>query len=185
MNRGKQKAEVSVGTKFSVEEISQILELMRDNEVNEFRLELGDGKLFLKRGSETQIAPQQLPPTNHYANYYPPAQQNSAPIPAQQASLPLAASPLAPAAPVVSEKKYHELKSPMVGTFYKRASPDAPPYAQVGDTVRKGQTLCIVEAMKLMNEIQCDVPGKIVEALLEDGQMAEYGEVLFRIDTGA
>jgi acetyl-CoA carboxylase biotin carboxyl carrier protein len=184
MMNTKKKTEVAVGTKFSVEEISQILELMRENEVNEFRLELGEGKLFLKRGSDIHIAaPAQVAPAISYAapqQYQP----QSAP---QQASqpFPMASAPLAPTPAAVLEKKYHELKSPMVGTFYRRPSPDASPYAQVGDVVKKGQTLCIVEAMKLMNEIQSDVSGKVVESLLEDGQMAEYGEVLFRIDTGA
>ena len=176
----RKKAEVSVGTKFSVEEISQILELMKENEVNEFRLELEEGKLFLKRAGDPVISHPAPAAPMHYA-------------PAPQA---IVSTPLAPVAPVPAmaiaaanpapvEKKYHELKSPMVGTFYKRASPDAAPYVSVGDSVKKGQTLCIVEAMKLMNEIQSDVSGKVIESFLEDGQMAEYGEVLFKIDTGA
>jgi len=175
------KAEVSVGTKFSVDEISQILELMKENEVNEFRLELEEGKLFLKRAADPVVSHAQAAPPVHYA---------PAPHPVMSAQIaPAAPAPLlastAVLAPAPAEKKHHELKSPMVGTFYKRPSPDAPPYVSVGDTVKKGQTLCIVEAMKLMNEIQCDVAGKIVESLLDDGQMAEYGEVLFKIDTGA
>lgn len=178
-NKTKQRAEVPVGTKFSVEEISQILELMKENEVNEFRLELGEGKLFLKRAGDPVVSNVTQAAPIHYA-----------PAPQPILSAPLAPAPLVPsapaaAAPVSNEKKYHELKSPMVGTFYKRSSPDAAPYVSVGDTVKKGQTLCIVEAMKLMNEIQSDVAGKIVETLLDDGQMAEYGEVLFKIDTGA
>jgi len=176
----RKKTEVSVGTKFSVEEISQILELMKQNEVNEFRLELEEGKLFLKRAGEPVVSQPvyahpltpQYAPAPQQPNYAAPL----APVPAPVAT---------PAAVVLAEKKYHELKSPMVGTFYKRASPDVAPYVSVGETVKKGQTLCIVEAMKLMNEIQSDVAGKVVESLLDDGQMAEYGEVLFRIDTGA
>lgn len=152
---------------------------MKENEVNEFRLELGEGKLFLKRAGDPPVTHAVAAPQIHYA----PAPQpiHSAPL---APSAPSAISHLV-AAPVPAEKKHHELKSPMVGTFYKRPSPDAGPYVSVGDTVKKGQTLCIVEAMKLMNEIQSDVSGKIIESLLEDGQMAEYGEVLFKIDTGA
>lgn len=75
-----------------------------------------------------------------------------------------------------------EVRSPMVGTFYRRPAVDAEPYVSVGDTVKKGDVLCIVEAMKLMNEIETDIAGKIVEVSLEDGQMVEYGEVLFRIE---
>lgn len=70
----------------------------------------------------------------------------------------------------------------MVGTFYKRPSPDAKPYVQVGDMVQKGDVLCIVEAMKLMNEIESDVSGRVIEICLDDSQMVEYGEVLFRVE---
>ena len=167
-----------MGTKFSVEEISQILELMKDNEVNEFRLELGEGKLFLKRAGDPIVPVATLPTPMYYT---------PAPLPILSAPVsPVVSAPVAVSAVLApTEKKHHELKSPMVGTFYKRAAPDSAPYVQVGDTVKKGQTLCIVEAMKLMNEIQSDVSGKIVGSFLEDGQMAEYGEVLFQIDTGA
>lgn len=169
-----------MGTNFTVSEISQILELMAKNEVTEFRLELGEGKLWLKRGADSPavisfptMAPQQATLPQHSSSAATlPHVTSPAPIP----------SPLTPAAP--EKSAFHELKSPMVGTFYRRPSPDVSPYAQVGDTVRKGQVLCIVEAMKLMNEIQSDVSGKVVEVCLDDGQMAEYGEVLFRIDTG-
>ena len=173
-----------MGTKFSVEEISQILEMMKENEVNEFRLELEEGKLFLKRAGEQLVthAPPAPAPIHYAPAPHPVAHAPAAPV----ALSPLATSPLAaPTAAAPAEKKFHELKSPMVGTFYKRPAPDAAPYVSVGDVVKKGQTLCIVEAMKLMNEIQSDVAGKIVESLLDDGQMAEYGEVLFKIDTGA
>ncbi len=189
MNRTKQKSEVSVSTKFSVEEISQILELMKQNDVQEFRLELGEGKLFLKREGEQPVA---ALPAAFPLNLAQPA-IHSLPVTAAPAAAPAAVPTAAPAGavpasqattPAATTVNYHELKSPMVGTFYRRPSPDAPQYAQVGDMVRKGQTLCIVEAMKLMNEIQADVAGKIVEVLLDDGNMAEYGEVLFRIDTG-
>ncbi len=169
-----------MGSKFSVEEITQILEMMKSNDVTEFRLELDEGKLWLKRGAEQHPVPQISygpPPGNispAFASY---------PTPAAPVSLTSAPpSPLAPVKPPEPAKKYHELKSPMVGTFYRRPSPDAAPYVQVGDTVRKGQVVCIVEAMKLMNEIQSDTAGKIVELCLDEGQMAEYGEVLFRIE---
>lgn len=176
-----------MATKFSVEEISEILEMMKTNGVTEFRLELGEGKLFLRRGSDAPVMVPQLVTPQYTPSQYlqsPIVQSSAAGMTAPeqiQTAAPQFAQPAAAAQP---EKKYHEVKSPMVGTFYRRPSPDASPYAQVGDLVRKGQTLCIVEAMKLMNEIQSDAAGKVVEVLLEDGQMAEYGEILFRIDTG-
>jgi len=78
--------------------------------------------------------------------------------------------------------RYALIRSPIVGTFYKAASPDADPYVEIGDIVKKGQILCIVEAMKLMNEIESDVDGKIVEICVEDGTAVEYGKPLFRIE---
>ncbi|TAK03228.1 MAG: acetyl-CoA carboxylase biotin carboxyl carrier protein [Candidatus Manganitrophaceae bacterium] len=80
------------------------------------------------------------------------------------------------------EGRYALVRSPIVGTFYKAASPDADPYVEIGDVVKKGQILCIVEAMKLMNEIESDVDGKIAEICVEDGTAVEYGKPLFRIE---
>jgi acetyl-CoA carboxylase biotin carboxyl carrier protein len=77
----------------------------------------------------------------------------------------------------------HEVTSPMVGTFYRAPAPDAPPYVDVGDRVRKGQTLCILEAMKLMNELEAEVAGVIRQVAVENADPVEYGQVLFRIDT--
>lgn len=82
----------------------------------------------------------------------------------------------------LSEDKYHAVTSPIVGTFYRSSSPGSESYVNVGDTVKKGQILCIVEAMKLMNEIESEVDGKIVEILAEDSQPVEYGEVLFKVE---
>ncbi|HEX6308879.1 MAG TPA: acetyl-CoA carboxylase biotin carboxyl carrier protein [Longimicrobiales bacterium] len=88
-----------------------------------------------------------------------------------------AAKPEAPA-----ESNLVEVKSPMVGTFYRAPAPDAPPYVEAGSTVTKGQTLCILEAMKLMNELECEVDGVVREILVEDADPVEYGQVLFRIE---
>ena len=113
------------------------------------------------------------------------AQSDSSPVPvnansknnsaAAETSQPDAAAP-------VSSSKTKEITSPMVGTFYRRPAVDAEFYVDVGDIVKKGDVLCIVEAMKLMNEIETDVAGVVAEVCLEDGQMVEYGEVLFRIE---
>ena len=78
----------------------------------------------------------------------------------------------------------HEVESPMVGTFYRAPAPDAPPYVEVGDSVQQGQTLCILEAMKLMNELESEVSGEIREICVQNAEPVEYGQVLFRIDTG-
>ena len=107
----------------------------------------------------------------------------------QQAPAPVAAAAPAPAAtptveskPPVADKNYVEIKSPMVGTYYAAPAPDAPPYIKVGDKVSVGQVVCIVEAMKLMNEIESEVSGSIAEVMIEDAQPVEFGQVLFLID---
>jgi acetyl-CoA carboxylase biotin carboxyl carrier protein len=98
-----------------------------------------------------------------------------------------AAAPAAPAAvpaaaPAAPEKKFHEVHSPIVGTFYRAPAPDADPYVEVGQSVQPKTVLCLIEAMKLMNEIESDVSGKIVKILVENGQPVEYNQPLFLID---
>ena len=107
----------------------------------------------------------------------------SVPVPESRQSpgaAPAAAPPPAPSAPVV-EETLHMVKSPIVGTFYEAPSPGAPPFVKVGDMVEVGQVLCIVEAMKLLNEIESDVAGEIVKKLGSNGQPIEYGQELFAI----
>ena len=79
-------------------------------------------------------------------------------------------------------KKLTEVKAPMVGTFYNSPAPDAQPYVRIGDIVNEGDVLCIIEAMKLMNEIKCEVKGKIADILIENGQPVEFGQILFHVD---
>ncbi len=81
------------------------------------------------------------------------------------------------------EKKFHVIKSPLVGTFYRSPSPGAPPFVEVGDMVSQGQVLCIIEALKVMNEIESDVDGRVEKILVENGETVEYGQPLFLIDT--
>jgi acetyl-CoA carboxylase biotin carboxyl carrier protein len=112
----------------------------------------------------------------------------AAPTPAQTiVAAPVAAAPAAPAAGPASApvpappEEGHAVKSPMVGTFYRTPSPDAKPFVEVGQQVKEGQTICIIEAMKLMNEIECDKSGTIKAILVENGQPVEYGQPLFII----
>jgi len=116
---------------------------------------------------------------------FPPASvsmRNDANTPAGAASTPPAAAPQAAAAPETAG--LHEVTSPMVGTFYRAPAPDADPYVEVGDRVRAGQTLCILEAMKLMNELETEVGGIVKEIAVENAEPVEYGQVLFRIEPG-
>ena len=103
------------------------------------------------------------------------------PAAAGEAPAPPGVPAAAPAGPAAPAQRFHEIKSPLVGTFYRAPSPEAPPFTEVGKTVRAGQVLCIVEAMKLMNEIESDVDGVVDEVLVSNGQPVEYGELLFRI----
>jgi acetyl-CoA carboxylase biotin carboxyl carrier protein len=96
-----------------------------------------------------------------------------------------AAPPAAPAAPAPAKNNWVEVKSPMVGTYYRSPAPEAPPYVEVGTHVIRGQTLCILEAMKLMNEMESEVAGTIREVCVENSEPVEYGQVLFRIEPDA
>jgi acetyl-CoA carboxylase biotin carboxyl carrier protein len=111
------------------------------------------------------------------------APMTSAPPPAPVSAAPAAHAP-APAAPAKAEegKKTFTVNSPFVGTFYRTPSPDSPAFVEVGSVVKKGQVLCIVEAMKLMNEIEAEQPGRLVEILIQNGSPVEYGEALFRFE---
>lgn len=154
-----------------LDDIEKLLAMLSENDVSEFRLEREDEKLWLRRGKQVEYVQQQFV-----------AAPVSATTPAAAAT---ASAEAAPAVVAVAAKKYHEVKSPMVGTFYRRPAPDTEPYATVGDRVKKGDVLCIIEAMKLMNEIEADTSGVVVEVCLDDAQMVEYGEVLYRIDPSA
>ena len=107
----------------------------------------------------------------------------AAPAPAPAAAAPAQAAPEAAPAPAPPVSNLTDVKSPMVGTFYRQPAPEAPPYVEVGSVVKKGQTLCILEAMKLMNELECEIDGTIREILVENSDPVEYGQVLFRIET--
>ena len=154
------------------EEIKQILDMVREHELTEFELERDNFKLRIRKNASGQWTTT-LPPVSHV---------NYAPVIAPPV---VAAPPPAAPAPVLTpadeEVDFAVLKSPIVGTFYRSAEPGAKPFAEVGDTVRKGQVLCIIEAMKLMNEINSDVDGEVVKIYVENGQPVQYGERLFAI----
>ena len=158
------------------EEIKQILEMVREHELTEFELERDNFKLRVRKNATGQWTAT-LPPVSH-VNYAPV-------VPAPAAAAPAAATAAPPAPPVLApadeEVDLAVLKSPIVGTFYRTPEPGAKPFVEVGDTVRKGQVLCIIEAMKLMNEITADVEGEVVKVYVENGQPVQYGERLFAI----
>jgi acetyl-CoA carboxylase biotin carboxyl carrier protein len=157
-------------------DIKDLLRFVRDAGFLEFELE--QEGLRLRVVKDQPAAPQGngAAPVHDAAVPAPAAPSGAPPAPAPAA--PVAALPAAAAAPDPSS---YEQISPMVGTFYRAARPEAPPFATVGDRVAPGQTLCIIEAMKLMNEIEAEVAGTITEVVPQNAQPVEYGEVLFRI----
>jgi acetyl-CoA carboxylase biotin carboxyl carrier protein len=157
-------------------ELKELIEFLIEKDIAEFELERGDVKVRIKRGAE-HVAP--APPVTHVAVHTAPA--SGAEVVAPTVAVPSSASvERAPAAPV-EEAGLHTVRSPIVGTFYECPSPGSPPFVKPGDSVEVGQVLCIVEAMKLMNEIEADVAGEIVKKLVANGQPIEYGQELFVI----
>ena len=150
-------------------EIKQILDMMREHDLAEFELERDNVKLRLRKNAAGHwtAAPA--------ATHYPPSLPPSAPAPANDGS---AATVLGAADEAVD---LAVIKSPIVGTFYRAPEPGAKPFADVGDSVRKGPVICIIEAMKLMNEINAECDGEIVKCYVENGQAVQYGERLFAI----
>ncbi|OLC98368.1 MAG: acetyl-CoA carboxylase, biotin carboxyl carrier protein [Acidobacteria bacterium 13_1_40CM_4_58_4] len=160
-------------------ELKELIEFLIEKDIAEFELERGDVKVRIKRAAESAAS---APPaeTRFFAVH-------SAPPPAPElGTAPAVTSlPAAPAAPKEAapapEENLHTVQSPIAGTFYEAPSPGAPPFVKPGDLVAVGQVLCIVEAMKLLNEIESDVAGEIVKKLVTNGQPIEYGQELFAI----
>ena len=147
------------------DEITRILEMMREHELSEFELERDNFKLRIrKHGGGHWVAATPHPPQVHGA---PPLAPGGTPV----------------LAPVDEKMELAVVKAPIVGTFYRALEPGARPFAEVGDVVRKGQVLCIIEAMKLMNEINAEIDGEVVKVFVENGHAVQYGERLFAIKT--
>ncbi len=156
----------------NLKELKELILFLKEEGITEFELERGDVKVRVKRGAETVVAP--LPDPRYYAA---PAAPPSAPDLAGGVAVPATPPPRAPE----PEEELHMVRSPIVGTFYESPSPGSPPFVKAGDEVSVGQVLCIVEAMKLMNEIESDVAGEVVKKLVSNGQPIEYGQELFAI----
>jgi acetyl-CoA carboxylase biotin carboxyl carrier protein len=147
--------------------LKKLIDLVQESGVAELEITEGEEKVKIVRGGQVEVVPVAASPAPAVA-------------PAAAAPAPTAQAPAPPAAPAAPEG--HLVKSPMVGTFYRASSPDAEPFVEVGDAVKSGQTICIIEAMKLMNEIEADHDGVIKAILVENGQPVEYGEPLIVIE---
>ena len=142
----------------------------------------GIDSLEIARGG-TKIRINKTPPPAPVAAAAAAPVAHAAPAPAPAVAAPAAGGAEA-AAPALPASKLVEIKSPMVGTFYRAPAPEAPPYVELGSRITRGQTLCILEAMKLMNELPSEVAGTVREVCVENGEPVEFGQVLFRVDPG-
>jgi len=152
-------------------ELKELIEFLVEKDIAEFELERGDLKVRIKRAGEAAAA------TAHEV------QQMMVPAVLPAAAPPATAATAQPpaASPPAEEAGLHTVKSPIVGTFFEAPSPGSPPFVKIGDVVELGAVLCIVEAMKLMNEIESDMAGEVVNKLVNNGQPVEYGQALFTI----
>lgn len=146
--------------------LKKLIDLVQESGIAELEVTEGEEKVRIAKHSTTAAAP---------ANYVTHVQ------PQMQVAAPVAAPAAAEAAPVSNVPAGHVVKSPMVGSFYRASSPESQPFVEVGQTVAVGDTLCLIEAMKLMNEIEADAAGVVKAVLVENGQPVEYGQPLFVI----
>ena len=165
------------GGRLGLEEIKALIALVGRESFQEFEFEAGDMRFRIRKDAPPSAAPAPTPVIVAAPAPVPVA----APAPAPAVPAPPPA--LAPSAPA-EDPGIHYVTSPIVGTFYRASNPTASPYVSPGDFVRPGQTLCIIEAMKLMNEIESDVAGEVVKVLVENGAPVEYGERLFAVRIG-
>ncbi|UUX80010.1 acetyl-CoA carboxylase biotin carboxyl carrier protein [Pseudomonas putida] len=150
-----------------IRKVKKLIELLEESGIDELKIKEGEESVRISRHSKTPAAQQ----------FYAPAPMAAAPAAAPVA----AAAPAAEATAAAPALKGTVVRSPMVGTFYRKPSPTSPNFAEVGQSVKKGDTLCIVEAMKMMNHIEADIGGVIDAILVEDGQPVEFDQPLFTI----
>lgn len=158
-----------------IKEIQSLIRFVAKSGASEVKLETEDIKITIRTGAtggspETTFV-QQIPVAQPMAQPAMPAAQSEAPAAAEK-----------PAAEADEDSKYIAIKSPIIGTFYRKPSPDKPSFVEVGDTISKGDVLCVIEAMKLFNDIESEVTGKIVKVLVEDSSPVEFDQPLFLVD---
>lgn len=156
-----------------LKEIQNLIKFVAKSGASEVKLEMDDVKITIKTGSEETTIVQQMPMAPAA-----PVMQQAMPV-----ATPVAESaPSAPAPAASDDSKYVTIKSPIIGTFYRKPSPDKPVFVEVGTDVKEGDVLCVIEAMKLFNEIESEISGKIVKVLVDDSSPVEFDQPLFLID---
>ncbi|MGN7455895.1 acetyl-CoA carboxylase biotin carboxyl carrier protein [Paenibacillus pasadenensis] len=158
---------------FKLNEIKELIKLIDQTSVHEFEIENEGTKLAIRKPGKAETVFVQGAPA--ISTYTAPAAEPAASV---AAAAPASAAPAASAAP---KENLHQIVSPMVGTFYAASTPDSPPYVSPGSKVTEKSVVCILEAMKLMNELEAEVRGEIVEVLVQNGQLVEYGQPLFTV----
>ena len=159
-----------------IKEIQSLIKFVAKSGASEVKLEMEDIKITIRTGS-TSAAPettivQQIPMAQ--------APLAAAPAPVQEAQAP--AAPAQEAAPADDDSKYITIKSPIIGTFYRKPAPDKPAFVEVGSDIKQGDVLCVIEAMKLFNDIESEISGKIVKVLVDDSSPVEFDQPLFLVD---
>ena len=164
------------------QELRELLSAIAKTDITEFTLKSDDFELTLRKepvatASEANVVIQEALPSASVATQ---TTQSTQPT----TNVPVVVAPEATSSPPIDQKNLVDVTSPMVGTFYRAPTPDDPPFVAVGDRISNGQTVCILEAMKLMNELESEVSGQIVEILAQNGEPVEFGQVLMRVDPG-
>ena len=167
---------------WDLKNIEKLIDLLTERQIEEFEMEQDGLRVRIRRGGTPVRARVSAPARSPLAAPAPaaPPPATSAPAPGGQAE-PARTTTAAEAAPTEPTEALHIIKSPIVGTFYSAPNPNSPPFVEVGDLVEVGRVLCIIEAMKLMNEIESEVAGEVVRVFVENGQPVEYGQPLFAI----
>jgi acetyl-CoA carboxylase biotin carboxyl carrier protein len=158
-----------------LKDIQNLIRFVAKSGASEVKLETDDVKITIKTGSEETTIVQQMPMGAAMPQMHMPAAPVVAPAP-------VAETPVVESAPTEDNSKYITVKSPIIGTFYRKPSPDKPLFVEVGQTIAEGDVLCIIEAMKLFNEIESEVSGKVVKILVDDSSPVEFDQPLFLVD---
>jgi acetyl-CoA carboxylase biotin carboxyl carrier protein len=168
ISAGSGSSEPKKQSEMKTSEIRDLIDFIAQSGLNEVDIETKELKLHVKREPDQKVLKSSAPVM-------------AAPVAPAPVALPVAAAPVKTDSPA-SAKNTVEIKSPMIGTFYRSANPDSPAFASVGDKITKGQTVCIIEAMKLFNEIESEVSGTIIKAMVENSSPVEYDQVLFVVE---
>lgn len=163
-----------------IQEIREIIKLVDASSIDEFVYEVDDTKVKLKKNGTTTVVTDATTTVVEAVTTAPVIEAPKAPV-VEAPKAPVAEKTAAPKAEIANDASLHKIVSPMVGTFYKSPNPESPAFVQVGDKVGEESIVCIVEAMKLFNEIEAEVQGEIVEVLVNDGELVEYGQPLFLV----